>query len=64
MTRFKELRRIETAIQHKNATELEWAIGYCKMRMQLAQRKDHKKYWLGVEKKVRIALSDIAGQRG
>ena len=63
MTRFKELRRIETAIQHHNRTELEWAVGYCKMRTQLAQQKDHKKYWLGVERKVRIALSDIAGWR-
>ncbi|HET6175987.1 MAG TPA: hypothetical protein VFE61_03575 [Candidatus Sulfotelmatobacter sp.] len=59
MTRFKELQRIETAIKHKNATELEWAMGYCRMGIQIATRKDHTKYWHGVEKKVREALADV-----
>jgi hypothetical protein len=58
MTRFKELERIESAIEHKNEPELQWAISYCKMRLQLARRKDHEKYWRAIEKKVNDALAD------
>lgn len=45
MTRFKELKRIEAAVRHRNKVELEWAKSYCSMRIQTAIRKDHKKYW-------------------
>ena len=51
MTRFKELQPIETAIEHENAADLEWAIGYCKMRLQLAQRKDQKEILAGYREK-------------
>jgi len=39
MTRFKELRRIESAIEHQNEAELQWALGYCKMRIEIATLK-------------------------
>jgi hypothetical protein len=58
MTRFKELKRIELAIDHKNLVELQWAISYCRMRLQIATRKDHEKYWRQVEKKVTRALDE------
>ena len=45
MTRLKELRRIESAIDHQNLEELEWAKNYCKSRLSYAQRKDHIKAW-------------------
>jgi hypothetical protein len=60
MTRFKELRRIDSAVKHKNKAELEWALAYCKMRLQLASRKDHTKYWRGLEARVLEALKDSA----
>jgi hypothetical protein len=56
MTRFKELQRIEAAIEHRNKGELHWALDYCRTRLQLALRKEHTKYWHGIEKKVREAL--------
>jgi hypothetical protein len=56
MTRFKELRRIEAAIEHKNKSDLEWALGYCKIRLQTAPRKDHQQHWRKIEKEVRNAL--------
>jgi hypothetical protein len=56
MTRFKELRRIEDAIEHKNRTELQWALGYCRMRLGIASRKEHEKHWRKIEAKVRRAL--------
>ena len=45
MTRFKELRRIEAAILHKNQSELEWAESFCKHRLSTAQMKSHEKYY-------------------
>jgi hypothetical protein len=55
-TRLKELKRIEAAIEHKNKADLQWALGYCKMRLQIAFRKDHQKHWHQLENKVRQAL--------
>jgi hypothetical protein len=51
MTRFGELKRIEVAIEHKGLAELQWAMSYCKMRLQIASRKNHEKYWRQIEKK-------------
>jgi hypothetical protein len=59
MTRFKELRRIELAIEHKNLPELQWAMSYCQMRLQIAMRKDHEKYWRQIEKKLMRALGEV-----
>jgi hypothetical protein len=43
MTRFKELRRIERAIEHRDQTELRWAADYCRWRQQFC--KDNKRGW-------------------
>jgi len=63
MTRFKELRRIESAIEHKNEAELQWAMGYCKMRLQLVTMKHHEDHWRRIEKKVKTALADMRPQQ-
>ena len=60
MTRFKELRRIEAAIEHENEGELEWALAYCQMRIKVAAQvhtmRKQGKYWRQMESKVRSAL--------
>ena len=45
MSRFKEARRIEQAIKHKNTEELAWALEYCKSRVAFAKLKVHQKRW-------------------
>jgi len=45
MSRFKEQRRIDEAIKHKNLSELSWALDYCKHRNKLATMKEHMKHW-------------------
>ncbi len=59
MTRFKELKRIEAAIKHKDQIALQWAISYCKMRLSIAGKKDHEKYWRQMERKVTQALDEV-----
>jgi hypothetical protein len=60
MTLFKELRRIEEAIQHGNGAELQWALGYCRMRCKVAKAvrtmRKQGKYWSQMERKVRAAM--------
>jgi hypothetical protein len=56
MTRFKELARIQDAIKHRNESELRWANEYCQMRLRIATRKDHEKYWRGIQREVTGAL--------
>jgi hypothetical protein len=58
MTRFKELKRIEAAIEHKNNADLQWALEYCRMRLSLAPRKDHQKHWQKLETKALQALEN------
>jgi hypothetical protein len=58
MTRFKELARIEAAIEKRNETDLQWALGYCKMRLSIAARKEQKKHWKQIEEKVIHALEN------
>lgn len=58
MTRFKELRRIEAAIEHNNKADLQWALSYCKMRLSSAPKKSHQDYWHTVERKVRQTLDN------
>lgn len=60
MSRFKELRRIEAAIEHGNRRELEWAASYCAMRLSIATRKDHNKHWRRLQQKVASALSELS----
>ena len=62
MTRFKELERIESAIEHKNEAELRWALGYCKMRLQISTMKHHEANWRRIEKKVKTALAEMRPQ--
>ena len=59
MTRFKELARIQAAIRHRNESELRWAVEYCQMGLRIATRKDHAKYWRGIERDVTGALRSI-----
>jgi len=63
MTRFKELSRIEDAIDNRNKAELRWALGYCKMRLSISARKEQIKYWEQIAKKVIQALN-ISTQYG
>jgi hypothetical protein len=62
MTRFRELKRIESAIEHKNEAELQWALGYCKMRLQVATMKHHEAYWRRIEKSVKTVLAEMRSQ--
>lgn len=59
MTRFKELKRIEAALQLRDVAELQWALGYCRLRIQIATRKDHTKHWRLLENKVKTALAAL-----
>jgi hypothetical protein len=66
VTRFKELRRIEAAIEHRNEKELRWALEYCTMRIdiagQVATMKHQRTYWRRIERKVRTALVELDGE--
>jgi len=59
MTRFKELKRIEEALEHKSVGELQWALSYCGMRLQIAARKDQRKYWHQIQERVTAALAGL-----
>jgi hypothetical protein len=60
MTRFKELRRIQAAIEHKNQEELQWALAYCQMRSKVATQvhpmRKQERYWRQMESRVRAAI--------
>jgi hypothetical protein len=66
MTRFKELRRIEAAIDHKNKAELLGSLGYCQTRVETAKMvhsmRRQEKFWRGTEKKVRAALEQMRSE--
>jgi hypothetical protein len=57
MTRFKELRRIEAAIEQRNQTELRWAADYCRMRIRIAPTKRAAEHWRQLEKRVVSAVA-------
>jgi hypothetical protein len=63
MTRFNELKRIEAALEHKDQAALQWALGYCTMRIKIATRKEHVKHWRKLENKVRAALAALLPER-
>jgi hypothetical protein len=63
MTRFKELQRIEDVIKHRNTSELEWALDYCKMRLGIALRKDHQKHWRNLGRKVQDAITQAQAEQ-
>lgn len=54
MTRFKELRRIERAIDNRDVIELRWAEEYCKWRLEHGMRKGDSR-WRRVLQRVRAA---------
>jgi hypothetical protein len=64
MTRFKELRRIEKAIEEQNKNNLDWALRYCQMRLTIATRKDHRQYWTTMESRVKTALGAAQQKEG
>jgi hypothetical protein len=55
VTRFKQLRRIEAAIQHRDQQELRWAAEYCRMRIRIAPTKRAEEHWRRLERRVRAA---------
>ena len=59
MSRFKQLRRIENAIKHKNQEELSWALDYAQMRLKLASMKRHEKHWRKMLKQIQDAAESI-----
>ena len=58
MTRFKELKRIEAAIEHKNKDELNWSLVYCKQRLKLAALNPHVKHWAKLIKKIETVKNE------
>jgi hypothetical protein len=58
MTRFKELRRIERAIEHRDEVDLRWAAEYCRMRLQLARTKQGMSQWRRLERRVLASLDE------
>ena len=58
MTRFKELRRIERAIEHRDQVDLRWAAAYCQMRLQFARTKQGTSRWRQLEKRVLAVLDE------
>lgn len=62
MTRSKEFRRINEAIQHRNEPELRWALGFLKLRKGAVLKLNGAK-WSGkmyeLEMTVSRALADI-----
>jgi len=56
MSRFKEQRRIDNAIEHKNYEELQWALNYAKTRLDISSMKTHDKHWNKIIKKVKEAM--------
>src|ERR1044072_3147464 len=49
MTRSKELRRIETALEHQNEAELRWALAACALRSK--HTKGHSHLWYRIEQR-------------
>jgi hypothetical protein len=39
LTRSRELRRVEAAVQHKDRAELQWAERYCKARVDVTGKR-------------------------
>jgi hypothetical protein len=56
MSRFKEGRRITSALESKNSAELKWARDYYRTRVGIATRKDHSKHLTALLRKVESAL--------
>ncbi len=59
MTRFKELRRLEKAIEDKNEEELIWAAAWCEQRLSMATMKLHRNHWAKLQKRVEDAIAEL-----
>lgn len=59
MTRYKELRRLERAIEHKNEEELKWASWWCEMRLSMATMKHHQNHWRKLKERVDTAIAEL-----
>jgi hypothetical protein len=57
MIRFKEQKRINKAIEHKDSEELQWALSYCRSRLGLVLLKSHVKRW---EKQIMLIEAAIS----
>jgi hypothetical protein len=56
VTRSKELRRIQRAIEHRDERELQWALAQCALRKQFGGGGSH---WYHLEKDIRRTLESI-----
>ena len=59
MTRYKELRRLERAIQYKHEEDLKRASGWCERRLSMAIMKHHQKHWRKLKKRVYAAIEEL-----
>ena len=56
VTRFKDLERIEAAIENGIQGELEWGLRYCENRLRIATMKAHVKTWSAHKRRIEEAL--------
>jgi hypothetical protein len=59
VTRFKELRRIERAIENLDPTDLEWSAQYCRLRLSFVRSKQGGALWRRLARQVEDALEQI-----
>ena len=59
MSRFKELNRINEAINHKNKQELLWSLQCCQSRLNISTMKEHKKHWKKLIKEINATLEHL-----
>jgi hypothetical protein len=45
MTRFKDLARIQQAIASQDGDEVQWALTYCRSRLDIAATSPQRRYW-------------------
>ena len=62
MTRFRELERIERAVETGVESELLWAASYCETRLSTASLRRHDKTWRDRLAKVRERLDALVAQ--
>jgi hypothetical protein len=58
MTRFKELRRIERAIEHRDANDLRWARAYCEDCISWTSLKRGQDKWRRLLKQITKAQGE------
>ena len=59
MTRYKELRRVEKAIENEHEEDLKWDSAWCQMRLSMATMKYHQKGWRKLKKRVDAAIAKL-----